>query len=114
MHIPLRVLALSSNSRERIEAERVTVLTMRVKCFTCASPFQPERPFTAQSAPWYRSNRGFTAPVVIDFSQSRTDLALLSAHDDDPVKRWQVIRTGAPRQLIAGAKALSTWQGTCL
>ncbi len=34
-------------------------------------------------------NRGFSAPVVVVAEQSRADLALLAAHDDDPFARWE-------------------------
>jgi aminopeptidase N len=32
--------------------------------------------------------RGFSAPVKLDFDYSAADLALLAAHDSDPVNRW--------------------------
>ena len=34
-------------------------------------------------------NRGFSAPVVIESDRSPADLALLSAHDDDPFARYE-------------------------
>ncbi|MCB1449977.1 MAG: DUF3458 domain-containing protein, partial [Nitratireductor sp.] len=106
MHIPLRI-ALFNSRGERIEAERVTgadnegeVFHLRKSSHKIVFHGIGERPVVSV-------NRGFTAPVVIDFSQSKSDLALLSAHDDDPFNRWQAYQEFAMRQLIAGAKALA-------
>ena len=33
-------------------------------------------------------NRGFSAPIVMEFGRSRADLAFLMGHDTDPFNRW--------------------------
>ncbi len=37
-------------------------------------------------------NRGFSAPVVVATDRSATDLAFLSAHDDDPFARYEAMQ----------------------
>ncbi len=49
-----------------------------------------EATFTGIDEPPLMSlNRGFSAPVILVADQSRADLALLAAHDDDPFARWE-------------------------
>ena len=59
-------------------------------------------------------NRGFSAPVIVVADQSRADLALLAAHDDDPFARWEATQRLAldllssdddPADLVATVKA---------
>ncbi len=37
-------------------------------------------------------NRGFSAPVIIEANRSAADLAMLSAHDDDPFARYEAMQ----------------------
>jgi len=37
-------------------------------------------------------NRGFSAPVIVETNRTATDLAFLSAHDDDPFARYEAIQ----------------------
>ncbi|HVJ00411.1 MAG TPA: aminopeptidase N [Sphingomonas sp.] len=37
-------------------------------------------------------NRGFSAPVVVESNRTAADLALLSAHDDDPFARYEAMQ----------------------
>lgn len=46
-------------------------------------------------------NRGFSAPVVVLAEQSRGDLALLAANDDDPFARWEATQRLA-LQVLSG------------
>ncbi len=49
-----------------------------------------EATFTGVDEPPLLSlNRGFSAPVIVAADQSRADLAMLAAHDDDPFARWE-------------------------
>lgn len=50
-------------------------------------------------------NRGFTAPIEVNYRQSDADLAFLAANDSDDFGRWQAYHTYATRILIAGTKA---------
>lgn len=51
-------------------------------------------------------NRGFTAPIEIDYRQSPSDLAFLAANDTDSFSRWQAYQNYATKLLIAGYKAI--------
>lgn len=60
--------------------------------------------------------RGFSAPVILDFPYSDSQLSLLAAHDSDPFSRWDAIQRLGTRYLISLAEcardgqALSTPQ----
>lgn len=45
--------------------------------------------------------RGFSAPVIVEYDWTDTELALLSAHDTDPFARWEAGQELASRQLLA-------------
>ncbi|MCB1457031.1 MAG: DUF3458 domain-containing protein, partial [Nitratireductor sp.] len=86
MHIPLRI-ALFNSAGERITPHSISgadndgeLFHLRKASHRIVFSGVTERPAVSV-------NRGFTAPVVVDFSQSKSDLALLSAHDDDPFNR---------------------------
>jgi len=51
-------------------------------------------------------NRGFTAPVEIDYRQSSADLAFLALHESDAYNRWQALNDYAARLLIVATRAL--------
>ena len=52
--------------------------------------------------------RGFSAPVILNYDYSESDLAFLAAHDDDPFNRWESIQ-----RLLVGA-VIATLDGmTC-
>ena len=51
-------------------------------------------------------NRGFTAPIEIDYRQSPSDLAFLAANDTDSFSRWQAYQNYATKLLIAGYRAI--------
>ena len=50
-------------------------------------------------------NRGFTAPIEIDYRQSPSDMAFLAANDSDTFSRWQAYQNYATKLLLAGYKA---------
>ncbi|MCE7528108.1 aminopeptidase N [Polynucleobacter sp. IMCC 30228] len=47
-------------------------------------------------------NRGFSAPIILDFAQSETDLLMLLAGDDDPFNRWEAAQKLALELILAG------------
>ncbi|MEM1233716.1 MAG: aminopeptidase N, partial [Pseudomonadota bacterium] len=59
--------------------------------------------------------RGFSAPVILDFQQTRSERELLLAHDTDPFNRWEAGRSLAKEVLLAriqhGADAPLAWLG---
>jgi aminopeptidase N len=50
-------------------------------------------------------NRGFSAPVIVDTTQTRADLAFLAAHDDDPFARFEATQRLALDVLAADGAA---------
>ncbi len=51
-------------------------------------------------------NRGFTAPVEIDYRQSNSDLGFLALNDSDGFCQWQAFQTYAARLLVSGVKSV--------
>ena len=49
--------------------------------------------------------RDFSAPVIVDFSYTDAELALLSAHDSDPFNRWEAGQRLATRELVRLTRA---------
>jgi aminopeptidase N len=50
-------------------------------------------------------NRGFSAPIIVESDRSAADLALLSAHDDDPFARYEALQQLMLDTLIARVEA---------
>src|SRR3546814_6599838 len=46
--------------------------------------------FTARPA--LSVNRGFSAPVIVDYERAPGELAWLAAHDDDPFARYEALQ----------------------
>ena len=49
--------------------------------------------------------RGLSAPVRVDFDYADDELALLAAHDSDPVNRWDAAQRSFARAILAFARA---------
>jgi aminopeptidase N len=95
--IPIRVGFLDAQGNEPV-AEQVFELTKATQSFTTSG-------FTAKPAPSIL--RGFSAPVILDHTQSNDTLNFLLAHDRDPFNKWQAGRTLATdlltRMVLSGA-----------
>ena len=63
--------------------------------------------FDVDERPIVSLNRGFTAPVEVNYRQSDADLAFLAQYDTDSFARWQALQTYATRLLIKAAKSAS-------
>ncbi|UAJ11771.1 aminopeptidase N [Glacieibacterium megasporae] len=79
MAMPFRVALFGRDSGERLGDERVVTVDGEASV----------RFEGVSEAPVMSLNRGFSAPVIVDTMQSRSDLAFLAAHDDDPFARWE-------------------------
>lgn len=51
-------------------------------------------------------NRGFAAPVIVEYDYSDEDLALLAKHDTDAFNRWEAMQKLMLRELLAQVNAL--------
>ncbi len=55
--------------------------------------------------PVFSLNRGFTAPVEVNYPQSEAELAFLAKHDSDSYSRWQSLQTYATNLLLRATRA---------
>jgi aminopeptidase N len=106
MHIPLRVGLVGPDGKD-IEAERISgaehedgLFHIRNRSHRIVFHGVPVRPAVSV-------NRNFSAPVIVDFTQSKSDLALLAAGDSDTFNRWQAFQEYAMRLLVAAARSLA-------
>ncbi len=80
--LPIRAALLDRQTGERLGEERLLVLTEAEQTFDWPGVDRP---------PVLSLNRGFSAPVLMDRTVDRAELALLAAHDDDPVARFEAL-----------------------
>jgi aminopeptidase N len=95
-HIPLRtqlVFADSDSVDPSLCAERLLELTDATQ--TWVFDHVPSEPVLS-------INRGFSAPIVIEFDQSEADLLTLFAKDDDAFNRWEAGQKLAMQWILAG------------
>jgi aminopeptidase N len=104
-HIPLAVGLLGPDGRDlplRLAGESAAAGTTRVLNVTeSAQAFVFE---DIAVAPVPSLLRGFSAPVALDFEYTRDELALLAAHDGDPVSRWAAAQRGFCNAILGEAK----------
>ena len=96
MPIPLRLKLFGADSGVALTDERLVILDTADA--TIAFEGLAERPILS-------INRDFSAPVVIESDRSATDLAFLSAHDDDPFARYEAMQQLMLDTLVAGASS---------
>ena len=80
--LPIRAALLDRQTGERMGDERLLVLTQAEQTFDWPGVDRP---------PVLSLNRGFSAPVLIERTVDPAELALLAAHDDDPVARFEAL-----------------------
>jgi aminopeptidase N len=83
MQIPLRMALFGAGSGAKLADERLVIL---------AEPQEEIRFEAVAEHPVLSINRGFSAPIIIESDRTATDLALLSAHDDDPFARYEALQ----------------------
>ena len=96
MLIPLKISLFGERSGKPFEGERLVLLDgERAEIL-----FEgiAERPVLS-------INRGFSAPVVVEATRSVSDLAFLSAHDDDPFGRYEAMQQLMLDTMIAGVNS---------
>ncbi|WP_296652553.1 aminopeptidase N [Paraburkholderia sp.] len=83
----------------RLEEESAVSGTTRVLEFT-----EAQQTFTFVDVPVKPLPsllRNFSAPVIVEYDYSSTELAFLLAHDSDPFNRWEAGQRLATRELLA-------------
>ncbi|MBY4638025.1 aminopeptidase N [Sphingopyxis sp. XHP0097] len=83
MPIPLRIKAFDRSATATQAGEQLVVLHD-------AETVVPLGQFAA--SPQLSLNRGFSAPVIIDFERGADELGWLAAHDDDPFARYEALQ----------------------
>ncbi|WP_108468703.1 aminopeptidase N [Polynucleobacter difficilis] len=95
-HIPLRtqlVFAHGESVDQSLRAERLLELTDTTQ--TWVFDHVPSEPVLS-------INRGFSAPIVLEFDQSEADLLTLFTKDDDAFNRWEAGQKLAMQWILAG------------
>lgn len=91
MVIPLKIALLNSETGEN-SGEQLVILNQAEQSFTFED--QPQQPILS-------SNRGFSAPIILESNQSAEELAFLSSHDDDPFARFEAMQQLMTAYLLA-------------
>lgn len=105
MHIPLKFgLILPNGNEAELDGvtggdvtEDVLHLTERSQTFTFTNI--PARPVLSL-------NRGFSAPINVDYALTTDDLTQVAVHDRDLFARWQALNSLALPELTGAVKAL--------
>jgi aminopeptidase N len=83
MPIPLRLALFGGETGAKLGDEQLYVLEESTA--ELRVPSVSERPVLS-------INRGFSAPIIVESDRTPADLALLSAHDDDPFARYEALQ----------------------
>ncbi|MBS0504567.1 MAG: aminopeptidase N [Proteobacteria bacterium] len=83
MPIPLRMALFGADTGAEQGAERLVILDK------AADEVRFEG---ITEAPVLSVNRGFSAPIIVESDRGPAELALLSAHDDDPFARYEALQ----------------------
>ena len=102
MLIPLRFKAYDLDGGHGEEAEQLVLLDRA----EMAVPLGRYR-----SRPMLSINRGFSAPVIIDFTREEGELAWLAAHDDDPFARYEALQQLMLDTLVAAVSGKAADNG---
>ncbi len=103
MHIPLSYALIQDNGAlldaPKVSGGQVTgdVLHLTEKAQVFVFENVPTRPVLSL-------NRGFSAPINLDFKQSTEDLVRIARHDTDLFARWQALTDLALPNLLQAAK----------
>ena len=99
MPLPLRLALFGARHGEQIADERVHVLGAERAEILFEGIDEP---------PVLSINRGFSAPVIVETNRTTSDLAFLSAHDDDPFARYEAMQQLMIETLLAAIAGRET------
>src|SRR3546814_11472746 len=102
MLIPLRIKAFDREGGHGDEAEQLVLLDRAEMAVPLGS---------YRSRPMLSINRGFSAPVIVDFVREEGELGWLAAHDDDPFARYEALQQLMPDTLVAAVSGKAGGSG---
>jgi len=106
MHIPLCIGLVGQDGKD-IQPGRITGIEHADSVFHVRARSHRIVFHGIAKRPAVSINRGFSAPVIVDFAQSKADLAQLAGNDANSFNRWQAGQEYAMRQLVAAARSLA-------
>ncbi|MEM7288934.1 MAG: aminopeptidase N [Pseudomonadota bacterium] len=106
-HIPQRIGLLDSNGNDMTYG-KVTGIDANDDVFHLTKRKHKITIDGVVEKPVLSLNRGFTAPVEINYPQSDQDLAFLAANDSDSFSRWQALQAFGTRLLVTATKAIAS------
>lgn len=83
MMMPLRLAAFAMDGSDAAMAETLVTITGATQHIALG---------TFAARPALSVNRGFSAPIILDFERAPGELAWLAAHDDDPFARYEALQ----------------------
>jgi aminopeptidase N len=101
-HIPLAVGLVGADGRDlplQLDGERAAAGTTRV--LDVREPLQRFTFVNVASKPVPSLARGYSAPVRLEFGYADDELALLAAHDSDPLNRWDAAQRMFANAILA-------------
>lgn len=106
LHMPLRIGLVGMETGSDIKGAGPTGVNWHGDVFEIEKRRQVITFQDVGEQPVLSINRGFSAPIEIDYRHSDKELVFLSAHDSDSFNRWEAFRTISGRQIIDAIGAL--------
>jgi aminopeptidase N len=106
MQIPLRTALINSDGQV-ITPAKITGAEVSADVIHLKNRSQKVVFHGVASRPTVSINRDFSAPVILEFTQTKADLLQLAASDNDAFNRWQAFQEYGMRLLISATRALS-------
>ena len=104
-HIPIAVGLVGPDGRDLpLKLEGQPLATGGTCILHLRQPSQTFRFVDVPAMPVPSLLRGFSAPVILDYDYTGSDLAFLAAHDSDPVNRWDAAQRSFVRAMLSLAE----------
>ncbi|MEO0327063.1 MAG: aminopeptidase N [Pseudomonadota bacterium] len=105
LQIPLQI-ALLGKDGETITGNKISGGTIKDGLLELSKRKHKVVFHDLEERPVLSINRGFSAPININFRQSAADLAFLARNDTDTFCRWDALQNYATRLLISGTRGM--------
>lgn len=105
MHIPVRIGLIGTKTGE-ITPTKITGIAHDGELFHVTRRQHKVVFHGIEERPAVSLNRAFTAPVIVDITQSETDLRLLALKDSDPFNKWQAFQKLATQSILSSVRSI--------